>query len=91
MELTTAIGLGGLGITLGGLLWRVAAGAAETRASVEQLRAAVTALQAQVKALDEGKVSAKTLTERLVGQRRDILQRVEIARLSNKPVTDGEP
>ena len=45
---------------------------------------------ARVQALDDGKVSAKTLTEKLVGQKRDILQRVEISRLSGQPVQDGD-
>jgi hypothetical protein len=50
----------------------------------------VTTLQTRVQALDDGKVSAKTLTEKLVGQKRDILQRVEISRLSGQPVQDGD-
>ena len=88
MEVGTAISLGALAITLGGTLWRVAASAAATRSHVERLQADVTTLQAKVVALDESKVSAKVLTERLVGQKRDILQKVEISRLSGKPLPD---
>jgi hypothetical protein len=90
MEVTTAIALTGLGVTMGGVLWRVAAHAAQTRAHVDRLQADVTTLQAHIKQLDESKVSAKTLTERMVGQKRDILQRVEISRLSGQPVQDGD-
>lgn len=90
MEVGTAISLGALAITLGGTLWRVAASAAATRSQVERLQADVTALQVRTHALDEGKVSAKALTERLIGQKRDILQKVEISRLSGKPVQDGD-
>jgi hypothetical protein len=88
MEVTTAIALTGLGVTMGGVLWRVAAHAAQTRAHVDRLQADVTTLQTRVVALDESKVSAKVLTERLVGQKRDILQKVEISRLSGKPLLD---
>jgi hypothetical protein len=88
MEVTTAIALTGLGVTMGGVLWRVAAHAAQTRAHVDRLQADVTTLQTHVKQLDESKVSAKTLTEKLVGQKRDILQKVEISRLSGKPLLD---
>ena len=84
------IALTGLGVTMGGVLWRVAAHAAQTRAHVDRLQADVTTLQTRVQALDDGKVSAKTLTERMVGQKRDILQRVEISRLSGQPVQDGD-
>ncbi len=90
MEVSTAISLGALAITLGGTLWRVAASAAATRSHVERLQADVTALQVRTHALDESKVSAKVLTERLIGQKRDILQKVEISRLSGKPVQDGD-
>jgi len=90
MEVGTAISLGALAITLGGTLWRVAASAAATRSHVERLQADVTALQVRTHALDESKVSAKVLTERLIGQKRDILQKVEISRLSGKPVQDGD-
>ena len=90
MEVGTAISLGALAITLGGTLWRVAASAAATRSHVERLQADVTALQVRAHALDESKVSAKVLTERLIGQKRDILQKVEISRLSGKPVQDGD-
>lgn len=90
MEVGTAISLGALAITLGGTLWRVAASAAATRSQVERLQADVTALQLKTHALDESKVSAKVLTERLIGQKRDILQKVEISRLSGKPVQDGD-
>jgi hypothetical protein len=90
MEVTTAIALTGLGVTMGGVLWRVAAHAAQTRAHVDRLQADVTTLQTRVQALDDSKVSAKTLTEKLVGQKRDILQRVEISRLSGQPVQDGD-
>jgi hypothetical protein len=90
MEVTTAIALTGLGVTMGGVLWRVAAHAAQTRAHVDRLQADVTSLQTHIKQLDESKVSAKTLTERMVGQKRDILQRVEISRLSGQPVQDGD-
>ena len=90
MEVGTAISLGALAITLGGTLWRVAASAAATRSHVERLQADVTALQVRTHALDESKVSAKVLTERLSGQKRDILQKVEISRLSGKPVQDGD-
>lgn len=90
MEVGTAISLGALAITLGGTLWRVAASAAATRSHVERLQADVIALQAKTQALDENKVSAKVLTERLIGQKRHILNRVEISRLSGKPVTDGD-
>lgn len=90
MEVGTAISLGALAITLGGTLWRVAASAAATRSHVERLQADVTALQVRTHALDESKVSAKALTERLIGQKRDILQKVEISRLSGKPVQDGD-
>lgn len=90
MEVGTAISLGALAITLGGTLWRVAASAAATRSQVERLQADVTALQLKAHALDESKVSAKVLTERLIGQKRDILQKVEISRLSGKPVQDGD-
>lgn len=90
MEVGTAISLGALAITLGGTLWRVAASAAATRSHVERLQADVTALQVRTNALDENKVSAKVLTERLIGQKRDILQKVEISRLSGKPVQDGD-
>ena len=90
MEVGTAISLGALAITLGGTLWRVAASAAATRSQVERLQADVTALQVRTHALDESKVSAKVLTERLIGQKRDILQKVEISRLSGKPVQDGD-
>lgn len=90
MEVGTAISLGALAITLGGTLWRVAASAAATRSHVERLQADVTALQIRTHALDEAKVSAKVLTERLIGQKRDILQKVEISRLSGKPVQDGD-
>jgi len=90
MEVTTAIALIGLGVTMGGVLWRVAAHAAHTRAHVDRLQADVTSLQSRVQSLDESKVSAKTLTERMVGQKRDILQRVEISRLSGQPVQDGD-
>jgi hypothetical protein len=88
MEVTTAIALTGLGVTMGGVLWRVAAHAAQTRAHVDRLQADVTTLQTKTHALDESKVSAKVLTERLVGQKRDILQKVEISRLSGKPLLD---
>ena len=90
MEVTTAIAIIGLGVTMGGVLWRVAAHAAQTRAHVDRLQADVTSLQSRVQSLDESKVSAKTLTERMVGQKRDILQRVEISRLSGQPVQDGD-
>lgn len=90
MEVGTAISLGALAITLGGTLWRLAASAAATRSHVERLQADVTALQLKTHALDESKVSAKVLTERLIGQKRDILQKVEISRLSGKPVQDGD-
>ena len=90
MEVGTAISLGALAITLGGTLWRVAASAAATRSHVERLQADVTTLQTKVVALDENKVSAKVLTEKLIGQKRHILNRVEISRLGGKPVTDGD-
>ena len=90
MEVGTAISLGALAITLGGTLWRIATSAAATRSHVERLQADVTALQVRAQQLDENKVSAKVLTERLIGQKRHILQRVEISRLSGQPVTDGD-
>ncbi len=90
MEVGTAISLGALAITLGGTLWRIATSAAATRSHVERLQADVTALQVRAQQLDENKVSAKVLTERLIGQKRHILNRVEISRLSGQPVTDGD-
>ena len=64
------------------------AGGALGGAFVERLQADHATLQSKVVALDESKVSAKVLTERLVGQKRDILQKVEISRLSGKPLLD---
>lgn len=90
MEVGTAISLGALAITLGGTLWRIATSAAATRSHVERLQADVTALQVRAQQIDENKVSAKVLTERLIGQKRHILNRVEISRLSGQPVTDGD-
>ena len=90
MEVGTAISLCALAITLGGTLWRIATSAAATRSHVERLQADVTALQVRAQQLDENKVSAKVLTERLIGQKRHILNRVEISRLSGQPVTDKD-
>jgi hypothetical protein len=89
MEPVAVVGMV-LGITstvvaVASVIWRSAAAMSAMREQVARLTADVERLNASVKSLDDGKVSSKTLNERLHGLRRDLQQRLLIAQLGGAP------
>lgn len=89
MEPAAVVGMV-LGITstvvaIATLIWRSASSMAALREQVTRIASDVDRLARDVRALDDGKVSSKTLNERLHGLRRDLQHRLLIAQLGGTP------
>ena len=78
MDALQVLGIAGGTLTVAGALWRVVASAARVGFEVERLRADLDRIESKVKELEETRVSAKVLTEKLQSVRTDTLQRVEL-------------
>ena len=78
MDALQVLGIAGGTLTVAGALWRAVASAARVGFEVERLRADLDRLESKVKELEDTRVSAKVLTEKLQSVRTDTLQRVEL-------------
>jgi exonuclease VII small subunit len=77
-------------VAIASLIWRSASSMSAMREQVARLSADVERLNQSVKSLDDGKVSSKTLNERLHGLRRDMQQRLLIAQLGGTPPMNAQ-
>ena len=78
MDALQVLGIAGGTLTVAGALWRAVASATRVGFEVERLRADLDRLESKVKELEDTRVSAKVLTEKLQSVRTDTLQRVEL-------------
>ena len=78
MDALHVLGIAGGTLTVAGALWRAVASAARVGFEVERLRADLDRIESKVKELEDTRVSAKVLTEKLQSVRTDTLQRVEL-------------
>jgi hypothetical protein len=78
MDALQVLGIAGGTLTVAGALWRVVASATRVGFEVERLRTDLNRLESKVKELEDTRVSAKVLTEKLQSVRTDTLQRVEL-------------
>lgn len=78
MDALQVLGIAGGTLTVAGALWRVVASAARVGFEVERLRSDLDRIESKVKELEDTRVSAKVLTEKLQSVRTDTLQRVEL-------------
>ena len=78
LDALQVLGIAGGTLTVAGALWRAVASAARVGFEVERLRADLDRFESKVKELEDTRVSAKVLTEKLQSVRTDTLQRVEL-------------
>ena len=78
MDALQVLGIAGGTLTVAGALWRAVASAARVGFEVERLRSDLDRIESKVKELEDTRVSAKVLTEKLQSVRTDTLQRVEL-------------